>query len=170
MQIGPLIDNGIMLAAGCYIVFARKNITTRILDPLKKERLDRFFRYAGPSLILISLILAAASFAFEKSEIQTMVDAINATAPKMIDAETRLDGAVAGPGKRVTYNSTLISIRSDQIDRKVWDNEIVPDIRTTILGNPNTRKIQQDGITISSRYFGSDGVLIDEVVFDPNGK
>jgi len=160
MQVGSLIDNGIMLAGGCYIVFARKNITARMIDSLQNERLDKFLRFAGPSLILISLILAAASIVFEKSEIQTMVDAINATAPKMIDAETRLDGAVAGPGKRVTFNSTLISIRSDQIDRKVWDNEIVPDIRTTILGNPNTRKLQQDGITISSRYFGSEWWLI----------
>jgi hypothetical protein len=168
MQIATLIDNGIMLAVGCYVIFARKSITAKMTDPMKKQRIDTLLRYAGPAMVLCSLILAASSFATEKNDIQKIADAINAITPKMIDSDTRLDGAVAGPGKRLTYNSTLVALKADQINRTAWEKEVVPRIRASILGNPNTSKVQKEGITIVSRYFSSDRVLIDEIFFEPS--
>lgn len=167
MQIATLIDNGIMLAIGCYVLFARKNITRKITDIHKKNSIDAVLKFAGPGLIICSIILAAASFASEKDQVQKIAEAINAIAPKMVDSDTRLDGAVAGPGKRLTYNFTLIEINANEINRNLWNNEVAPMIRSNLLGNPNTIKLQKEGIIIISRYSSSDSVLIDEIILEP---
>ena len=157
-----------MLLAGCYVFFARKNLSCKIIDPLKRNRTEKSLKFGGIALIICSLLLAVASFFAEKEQLQEAADAINAIVPKMIDAETRLDGAVVGEGKSLIYNLTLISVKVEEIDRELWEKEVVPAIRANMLKSPNTAKLQNENITIIARYQDSAGKLVDEIIIKPS--
>lgn len=95
--------------------------------------------------------------------VQNAAKTLNKDAPKMIDEITRLDKAVAGPGNRLTVDVTIVTFKAADIDREVWNAQIVPDLKKGILGSPLAKVLQQQAGTLTYRYFGSDGVKIDEL-------
>ena len=49
--------------------------------------------------------------------LRKMSDQVNKQMPKVIDRDTRLDNIVAGPGARFSYNYTITSASSRDVDR-----------------------------------------------------
>jgi hypothetical protein len=84
----------------------------------------------------------------------------------MLDEETRLDGAKAGPGRRFTYRYTLLS-RKSEIDRSTWENTAAPAIRGRIKQARELRSLFEDGVTLVYRYDTLDGQFFDEIVVTP---
>lgn len=99
----------------------------------------------------------ASNLALENVALQ-----INKETPKMIDEITRLDKATAGPGKLLTVHVTITSLKADEIDRDVWNAEVAPTLKAGILASPLADKLRR-GATITYKYSGSDGILIDEI-------
>lgn len=93
---------------------------------------------------------------------------INSSVPKMVDAATRLDGAKAGPGKRLVYLYTLIEHKASDIDMPRWRNQVAPGIRKNIKAASGMRYLFELGTVVTYRYSGNDGVLIDEIVVSPS--
>ena len=85
----------------------------------------------------------------------------------MIDDTTRLDSASAGPDRRLTYNFTLVSQKSQDIDRVAWKQKVVPVIRTHMVETEAMHTLLVAGVTVVSRYSSSDGVFVDEIVIKP---
>ncbi len=75
-NIATFVDSGIILLAGCYAFFARKNLSCKITDPRKRSRTEKSLRFGGIALIICSLLLAVASFFAEKERLQEAADAI----------------------------------------------------------------------------------------------
>lgn len=80
----------------------------------------------------------------------------------MIDEITRLDKATAGPGKRLTVDVTIISLKASDIDRNVWNTTVIPKLKEGILAS-GVASVLRTGNTVTYRYTGSDGALIDEL-------
>jgi hypothetical protein len=91
---------------------------------------------------------------------------LNAQAPRMLDAGTRLDGGKAGPGNRFTYNYTLTQLRSTDIDPAEWQRNVVPQIKTK-MRNGVLAPMFKRGTTVVYRHSGSDGVLVSEIEMSP---
>lgn len=115
------------------------------------------------------LLLAMAVPAFLKvrslagaAQLQSMAKVLNEGAPKMVDEITRLEKATVGPGKLLTIDVTITSLKAADIDRAVWNTEVIPKLKTGILGSTIT-SVLRTGNTLTYRYTGSDGVLIDEL-------
>lgn len=90
---------------------------------------------------------------------------ISATAPQMIDESTRLDGALVEDG-RLILRFTVVSLSAAEVDRRAWNEELVPMLRENIK-NSGLWPLVQRGTIVVYRYAGNDGAPIDEIVFDP---
>ena len=162
-----LVDNLIMIAIGAFFTFARGRIVAKITDPKKKQTADRIFKIGGPVVLGCGILLAISTLARTEGNLDRVVREVNATAPKMVDDATRLDRASAGPGRRLTYDLTLISLKAQDIDRAAWKQNAVPSIRANMTQTKAMHTLLAAGVTVASRYSSSDGVLIDEIVIRP---
>jgi hypothetical protein len=162
-----LIDNLIMVAIGAGFTFARSGLVALIADPQKKQKANLIFKVAGPIILGCGILLTIGNLINTKGDLDSVVRAINATAPKMVDEATRLDSASAGPGRRLTYNLTLVSQKAQDIDRVAWKQNIVPKVRVNMIQTQGMHTLLAAGVTVVSRYSSSDGILIDEIVIKP---
>ncbi len=96
----------------------------------------------------------------------TAID-VNKMAPQSIDAETRFDKSVAGPGRKFTYEYTLINV-----DRETLDAAQIENFTKTILqhmcGNPNFREFFENKTVIGFRYNDQNGRLFSEISRKPS--
>jgi len=131
----------------------------------------RYLLWRGLVGILVPVLLIGMAIpAFLKvrslaahAYVQNAATTLNKDAPKMIDEITRLDKAVAGPGNRLTVDVTIVTFKAADIDREVWNTQVLPNLKKGILGSPLAAVLQQQAGTLTYRYFGSDGVKIDEL-------
>ena len=156
-----------MIAAGVFCMVARDRIVAKITDPQKKQRIDRFLKVCGPIVLGCGILLAITTLTRTDGDLDRVVREVNATAPKMVDDATRLDRASAGPGRRLTYDMTLISLKSQDIDPVAWKRDVVPTIRANMAKTKAMHTLLAAGVTVASRYSSSDGILIDEIIMRP---
>lgn len=162
-----LVDNLIMIAIGAFITLARCSIVAEITDSKKKQLADRIFKIGGPVIVICGTLLALGNMSRTVVDLDRVVHEVNAVVPKRIDEATRLDRASAGPGRRLTYDLTLVSMKAQDVDRVAWKQKAVPSIRANMTQTKAVHTLLSAGVTVSSRYFSSDGVLIDEIVTSP---
>ena len=99
-----------------------------------------------------------------------MVAGVAQMAPKMVDADTRVDRASAGPGKRFTYHYTLVNYpapgqNASEILGRAKDLEALM-IKNT-CANAATKPIRALGITVAYEYSSKDGKRLLEVEVPP---
>jgi hypothetical protein len=167
-----LIDNLIMVAIGAGFTFARGRFVALISDPQKKQKANLIFKFGGPIILGCGILLTIGNLITtkdDKNDLNNVARAINATAPKMVDEATRLDGASAGPDRRLTYNLTLVSQKAQDIDRAAWKQNVAPKIRANMIQTQGMHTLLAAGVTVVGRYSSSDGVLIDEIVYKARG-
>ena len=162
-----LIGNLIMVAVGAGFTFARSRLVAPITDPQKRQKANLIFKFGGPIILGCGILLTVGNLVSTKNDLDRVARAINATAPKMVDEATRLDSALAGPGRRLTYNLTLVSQKAQGVDREAWKQNVVPKIRANMTQTQGMHTLLAAGVTVVSRYSSSDGVLIDEIVIKP---
>lgn len=98
---------------------------------------------------------------------QGLARAISAGCPKMIDAETRMEGATAGPGNLITITETAIAVDGSRVDRTAWRKTMAPQVRTNALKAMFVQRLLAKGMSITLRYTGRDGVLIGDLELTP---
>jgi hypothetical protein len=87
----------------------------------------------------------------------------NQAAPADIDANTRLDGAKAGPGLRLTSMYTLVNPESEGINTTTFGTKLGPVIKNASCTNPDLRPLIDQGVLVVLEYRGNDGNLIGTV-------
>ena len=95
------------------------------------------------------------------------VEEINASSPKMVDEITRLDGAQAGPGKKLTYLYTIVSLKAADVPPAIWNEQAAPNVKKQMQEAKALRPLFEAGVTVHCKYSGSDSVYINEVVITP---
>jgi len=161
------LDSITQLLVGLFLVFGRGFIVGWIKDPAQKTKINRVLKVAGPIVLGCAVFVAVAGFTRKDVQLEQLAQAVNASAPKIVDEVTRLDLATAGPGKGLTYHMT-ISLSQSEFDRTEWKQKTVPAIRTNTLQQDATRALLKAGITVVIRYSSKDGTYLDEVIFTPS--
>ena len=82
---------------------------------------------------------------------------INAKGKYMIDPETRMDGAVVGPGARVAYFHTLTNRPGSSFKAEDFHTVIKPLIVKGICDVEQMRLTLRQGVTYEYVYMGRDG-------------
>lgn len=90
----------------------------------------------------------------------------NQAAPANIDPDTRLDGAKAGPGLRLTTSYTLMNAESNGITPASFGTKLVPRVTKASCTNPELRPLLDQGVLVVLEYRGLDGQAIGAVKID----
>jgi hypothetical protein len=81
----------------------------------------------------------------------------NQAAPANIDSNTRLDGARAGPGLRLTSMYTLMNPEAEGINTITFGTKLTPVIKKASCTNPDLRPLIDQGVVVVLEYRGNDG-------------
>ena len=155
------------LLVGLFLVFGRGLIVGQIKDPTRKNKVNGLLKITGPIVLGCAAFVAVAGAIRKDGELEQLAQAVNASAPKMVDEVTQLDRATVGPGQRLTYHMT-ISIPQSEFNRTEWEQKTVPSIRTNTLQQDATKALLKAGISVAIRYSSKDGTYLDETIFTPS--
>jgi hypothetical protein len=81
----------------------------------------------------------------------------NGAAPAVVDPNTRLDGARAGPGLRLTVMYTLVNAESNGVDSATFEPLLSPTIKENGCANPDLRPLIDQGVVVVLEYRGKQG-------------
>jgi hypothetical protein len=81
----------------------------------------------------------------------------NQAAPASIDPDTRLDGARAGPGLRLTSTYTLVNSESNGVNSTTFETKLTPIIKKASCENPDLRPLIDQGVVVVLEYRGNQG-------------
>ena len=87
----------------------------------------------------------------------------NGAAPAAVDPDTRLDGARAGPGLRLTVMYTLVNAESNGVDSTTFEAKLTPTIKENSCANPDLRPLIDQGVVVVLEYSGKQGNRIGTV-------
>ncbi len=106
-----------------------------------------------------------ASSAIE-SELSLAADQVTRGAPKMVDAQTRLDGAVAGPGLKFTYLYTLPNIESTKVAPGIFDAKVAPNVTNSACKSVSLKYFFDHNVSVFYDFRGKDGLQVGSVEVD----
>ena len=92
---------------------------------------------------------------------------LNKTCPIMVDAETRLDNAIALPGNVFQYNYTLVNIEKANADTSGMKNYLEPVITNLVRTNPQMKYQRDHKTTLNYYYKDKNGVYLFLVSITP---
>ena len=92
---------------------------------------------------------------------------INKSCPMMVDRETRLDNTVAGSGKTLIYNYTLVNFTRAQIDTTVFESSLKPRMINAVKTNTGMKYFRDNNVTLDYRYSDKDGVFVMDIKITP---
>jgi hypothetical protein len=81
----------------------------------------------------------------------------NQAAPVNVDSDTRLDGAKAGPGLKLTSTYTLVNAESSGINSTTFEAKLAPIVRKASCDNPELRPLIDQGVVVVLEYRGNQG-------------
>jgi hypothetical protein len=112
---------------------------------------------------LVSLIKKPA---FDKS-LMEIASELNKTCPVMVDSLTRLDNAIALPGKVFQYNYSLMSGTKDYIDTEGLKAFLSPRIFNDVKTNPGMKFIRDNKVTVNYSYKDLNGEFLFLIAVKP---
>ena len=102
-----------------------------------------------------------------ESALRKMTEEVNKRMPMTVDKETRLDNVLTGPGPRYTYNYTLVSYKSAEVDRAYLTKHLNGPLRAGVCSNPDLQVFFKHGVTIGYSYRASDGGFVGRIDIAP---
>jgi hypothetical protein len=92
----------------------------------------------------------------------------NQAAPSNVDSDTRLDGARAGPGLKLTSTYTLVNAESNGVNSTTFEAKLAPTIKQAGCDNPDLRPLIDQGVVVVLEYRGNQGNPIGTISIDRN--
>ena len=99
--------------------------------------------------------------------LRQVADQVNQTTPVSVDKDTRLENIIAGPGARFTYNYTIITRQSKEINHLHLMNVLRKNVKSQACSNEDLRIFFQNKVTIGYSYKSSDSVHIGTLEVTP---
>ena len=102
------------------------------------------------------------------SQIVKIANEINKNCPFMVDSQTRLDNTVAGTGKTIIYNYTLINYMKDDVDTDTFESNVKPRIINMIKTSPDMKYLRDNDVVFEYNYSDKTGIHIDQLKIYPS--
>lgn len=115
-----------------------------------------------------SLAVETSSGPSFETKLVQVASKLNERFPTMLDKETRIDRAVAGPGRTFTYFYTFPSHASAEFDAEALHAALEPAVRRSECAIPQMRELFEVGVTAYFIYRGNDGVEITRASVSPS--
>jgi hypothetical protein len=101
-----------------------------------------------------------------QSKIAQIAGQANGAAPAAVDPDTRLDGAKAGPGLRLTVMYTLVNPEKNGVNSSTFDTSLAPTVRKNSCANPDLRPLIDQGVVVVLEYRELSGASVGTVNID----
>jgi len=98
-----------------------------------------------------------------KKRLSEIAGQANQAAPATVDANTRLEGAKAGPGLKLTSTYTLLDPESEGINATTFETKLTPIVKKGSCENSDLRPLIDQGVLVVLEYRGNDGKPIGTV-------
>ena len=90
--------------------------------------------------------------------------AMNRKCPIIVQEGIRLDSTSAGPGKRFTYNYTLITQSLDSIDVQSMENRLRPILTNNLRTSESLEILRKNKPDVNYRFLDKNGRLVQSIV------
>lgn len=101
-----------------------------------------------------------------KNQFEYAAEAVNKQCPMMVDADTRLDNAVASEGL-FQYFYTLVNIDSDDFNKDTFDNILTPSLINNIKTHPDLKVYRDNQMTMRYNYADKNGNHLSQIDVTP---
>jgi len=88
------------------------------------------------------------------SKLAEIAGQANQAAPAAVDSDTRLDGARAGPGLKLTTMYTLVNAESNGVNSATFEARLAPTIKKASCDNSELRPLIDQGVVVVLEYRG----------------
>lgn len=140
--------------------------------PRKKNKLVPIIGIALGIIVFTGIIYTVRHFNFKTllidKQMMMAAEEINKSCPIMVDAETRLDNAVALPGNIFQYNYTLVNYGIEGLDPVELKKFMEPVITNNVSTNPQMQYQRDKKTTVNYYYKDKDGVFLFEISVGPD--
>lgn len=102
-----------------------------------------------------------------ESALVKMSEQLNKRMPMTIDKDTRLDNILAGPGRRFTYNYTLVTATLPEIDRGYFVKTFQSNLKNGVCSHPDMQIFFRNGVTVGYSYRANDGGSVGKIDVTP---
>lgn len=101
-----------------------------------------------------------------QSRIEQIAGQANSAAPAAVDPDTRLDGAKAGPGLRLTVMYTLVNPEPNGVNAATLEARLAPMVTKISCANPDLRPLIDQGVVVVLEYRDLSGAPLGTVNVD----
>ena len=138
------------------------SMTSRVMSACALACLGLIARFSVVAWDQMSSMMAG------KRVLEQTAAAVNSSSPKLVDEDTRLDGAEVGPSDRFTYLYTLIHLDSKvtRVNEEAR-TEILVKIHSAYCGG-NLKEFQKADVSIGYRYRDRNGLPFTEITVHPH--
>jgi hypothetical protein len=88
---------------------------------------------------------------------------INNQGPRQVDSATRLDRALAGPGRTFRYDYTVLGDMGRNMDQARLESSMADVIRRNYCTSESMRSMRAGGVAVTYRYVDETGRLIGQL-------
>lgn len=90
-------------------------------------------------------------------QIASIAGQANQASPAAVDPDTRLDGAKAGPGLKLTIMYTLVNAEANGVTSETLPTKLAPVVKKNSCENPDLRPLIDQGVVMVLEYRGLKG-------------
>jgi hypothetical protein len=127
----------------------------------------------GCWVVLVAALAACGQDAEQTKKLQSLTRRLaeiagqaNQAAPALVDPDTRLDGARAGPGLKLTSMYTLVNAESNGVSSTTFEAKLAPTVKSASCNNPELRPLIDQGVLVVLEYRGNQGNPIGTISLD----
>lgn len=133
--------------------------TTEPTDKKKKIKsiIIGFIAFAVSYVAVQQFFFNKPSFDKQMMEVASL---INESCPIMVDAETRLDNAVALPDNVFQYNYTLVNLEEENVNTNEMRKFLEPTVVNSVKTTPQMEVQREHKTTINYHYKDKNGVFL----------
>ena len=116
-------------------------------------------------LLVKFLILGGGGDALISKELVDCCSQINSTLPMMVDANTRMDNAAPGPGKKITYFYTIVDVDPDLLNDAMF-KQVEEGARGRVKHSSDLKIFRENGVDMRYVYRDEGGRELYEFTID----
>jgi len=142
--------------------------TIEVVDPLRAHVRRgcglTFKQRLGCCVVLVAALAACGQRSEQIKKAQSLTRRLaeiagqaNQAAPAEVDSDTRLDGARAGPGLKLTSMYTLVNAESNGVNATTFEAKLAPAVKTASCDNTELRPLIDQGVVVVLEYRDKQG-------------
>jgi len=101
-------------------------------------------------------------------QLMKVADELNKNCPIMVDKETRLDNTVAGVGKTLAYNYTLVNLAKEDLDIDGMKASLWPILVNNVKYHEEMKTFRENDVTLKYYYKDREGIFVLSLEITPS--